>query len=132
MSSLDVSPTDYLHDRIRVPNNKSISHQTLMLCSLADGDSHVDDFLPSKNYLTTLGCLRALGVEIERHDETTLTVHERGLRGLRAPSARSSVRRSIVSPASAIAPSSPSSTRSLSRSARSEPTTHVPALVSPL
>jgi 3-phosphoshikimate 1-carboxyvinyltransferase len=71
--------------QVRVPGDKSISHRALILGSLADGDSHVSGFLPSGDCLATLDCLRALGVEVERHDETTLTVHGRGLRGLESP-----------------------------------------------
>jgi 3-phosphoshikimate 1-carboxyvinyltransferase len=58
-----------------------------MLGMLADGRSHVGGFLPSKDCLATLSCLRALGVDVEVHNATALTVHGRGLRGLRVPAA---------------------------------------------
>jgi 3-phosphoshikimate 1-carboxyvinyltransferase len=85
MTQLTVSSSSRLRGRVRVPGDKSISHRALMLGSLADGDSQVSGFLPSGDCLATLSCLRALGIEIERHDETTLTVHGRGLRGLHKP-----------------------------------------------
>jgi 3-phosphoshikimate 1-carboxyvinyltransferase len=68
-----------------VPGDKSISHRALLLGALASGVCRVEGFLPSEDCLATLGCLRALGVEIEVQDVTSLTVHGRGLRGLRAP-----------------------------------------------
>lgn len=80
-----ISSSASLRGRVRVPGDKSISHRALMLGSLAAGETHVSGFLPSGDCTATIGCMRALGVAIERHDETTLTVHGQGLRGLSAP-----------------------------------------------
>ncbi len=76
-----------LRGRVRVPGDKSISHRALLLGALAEGDSQVEGFLPAGDCLATLACLRALGVEIEAHDASTLTVRGRGVEGLRAPTA---------------------------------------------
>ena len=85
MSQLSIHPAASLRGQVRVPGDKSISHRALMLGGLADGTSQIGGFLPSKDCLATLGCLRALGVKVEAHDATTLTIHGHGLRGLRAP-----------------------------------------------
>jgi 3-phosphoshikimate 1-carboxyvinyltransferase len=77
-----------LRGRVRVPGDKSISHRAVMFGSLAEGISHIEGFLPSGDCLATVGCMRALGVEIEAHGETSLVVHGRGLHGLSAPGAR--------------------------------------------
>jgi len=87
MSRLTVRSGESLRGRIRVPGDKSISHRALLLGALADGTSRISGFLPSGDCLATLACLQALGVDVETHDSTTLTVHGRGLHGLRAPSA---------------------------------------------
>jgi 3-phosphoshikimate 1-carboxyvinyltransferase len=58
-----------------------------MLGSLAMGTSRVEGFLPSGDCLATLGCLRALGMPVERQDETSVTVHGRGLHGYAPPAA---------------------------------------------
>ena len=87
MSQLIVRSSGPLSGRVRVPGDKSISHRALMFGALAEGESRIEGFLPSGDCLATLGCLRALGVEIDQHDETTLTVHGRGLRGLQEPAA---------------------------------------------
>ena len=87
MSQLTVHPAGSLRGRIRVPGDKSISHRALLFGALADGAGRISGFLPSGDCLATLSCLRELGVQIETHDATTLTVHGRGLRGLRAPDA---------------------------------------------
>jgi 3-phosphoshikimate 1-carboxyvinyltransferase len=109
MSRLIVHPGAPLRGQARVPGDKSISHRTLMLGALADGVSHVSGFLPGDDCLATLGCMRALGVEIEIGSEgfsrlganagatveaataeavtTNVTIHGRGLRGLQTPAA---------------------------------------------
>jgi 3-phosphoshikimate 1-carboxyvinyltransferase len=76
-----------LRGRVCVPGDKSVSHRALLLGALAEGDSKVSGFLPSGDCLATLACLRALGVEVEIHEPTALTVHGRGLGGLQAPRA---------------------------------------------
>jgi 3-phosphoshikimate 1-carboxyvinyltransferase len=85
MDQLTVRSSAPLRGRIRGPGDKSISHRALLLGALSDRMSRISGFLPSGDCLATLACLRALGVQIEAHDATTLTVHGRGLRGLRAP-----------------------------------------------
>ena len=87
MSRFIVQSGGALRGRGRVPGDKSISHRTLLLGALAEGDSHIAGFLPSRDTLATLECIRALGIEVERHDATTLTIRGRGLRGLSAPAA---------------------------------------------
>ncbi len=85
MGQLTIHPGAPLRGRGHVPGDKSISHRALLLGSLASGTSRISGFLPSGDCLATLACLRALGVEVETHDPTTLTIHGRGLHGLRAP-----------------------------------------------
>jgi 3-phosphoshikimate 1-carboxyvinyltransferase len=65
-----------------VPGDKSISHRALLLAAIAQGSSRVDGFLPSADCQATLHAIRALGMEVEQSDPSTLTVHGQGLRGL--------------------------------------------------
>jgi 3-phosphoshikimate 1-carboxyvinyltransferase len=83
--TIRVRPGGGLQGRVHVPGDKSISHRALIFGALADGISQVRGFLPAGDTLATLGCMRMLGVPIDRRDETTLTVHGRGLHGLQAP-----------------------------------------------
>ena len=87
MSQLTVKSKVSLRGTVSVPGDKSISHRALLLGALADGVTQVKGFLPCGDCLATLGCLRALGVGVEAHDETALTVHGRGLYGLEASAA---------------------------------------------
>ncbi|PJF44871.1 MAG: 3-phosphoshikimate 1-carboxyvinyltransferase [Phototrophicales bacterium] len=83
--SLRVCPNQELNGTVRVPGDKSISHRALILGALADGLTQVRGWLPAGDTLATLQCMRALGVQIDQHDTTTLTVHGVGLDGLEAP-----------------------------------------------
>ncbi len=87
MTHYTVHPASSLHGRARVPGDKSLSHRAVLLGALAAGDSRVHGFLPAGDCRATIACMRALGIEINEQDATTLTIHGRGLRGLRAPAA---------------------------------------------
>jgi 3-phosphoshikimate 1-carboxyvinyltransferase len=80
-----VRPGRELSGTVRVPGDKSISHRALILGALATGVTEVRGWLPAGDTLATLNCMRALGVNIEQHDDTTLTVHGVGLDGLEQP-----------------------------------------------
>ncbi|KLU38913.1 MAG: 3-phosphoshikimate 1-carboxyvinyltransferase [Peptococcaceae bacterium 1109] len=67
-----------------VPGDKSITHRALILAALAEGTSEIYNPLSSLDCLSTVNCLRALGVEIEEHPEK-MVVHGVGLQGLQPP-----------------------------------------------
>ncbi|MFN3785871.1 MAG: 3-phosphoshikimate 1-carboxyvinyltransferase, partial [Thiothrix sp.] len=54
-----VQPGGSLQGRIRVPGDKSISHRSIMLGSLAEGTTHVSGFLQGEDCLCTLKAFRA-------------------------------------------------------------------------
>ena len=60
-----------------MPGDKSISHRAVMLASMSNGVCVIKGFLPSEDCMSTVNAMRALGVEIEIADETTLIVHGR-------------------------------------------------------
>ncbi len=67
---------------IKVPGDKSISHRSVMIGSIANGISTVENFLPGQDCLSTVSCMRQLGAEIEELSPTSLKINGRGLRGL--------------------------------------------------
>lgn len=75
-----------LRGQLRVPGDKSISHRSIMLGSLAEGVTRVSGFLEGEDSLATLAAFRAMGVRIDGPDNGRVTVHGVGLHGLRAPS----------------------------------------------
>jgi 3-phosphoshikimate 1-carboxyvinyltransferase len=80
-----VQPGGSLRGRIRVPGDKSISHRSIMLGSIAEGTTEVSGFLEGEDSLATLNAFRAMGVEIEGPDNGRVVVHGVGLHGLRKP-----------------------------------------------
>lgn len=70
---------------LRVPGDKSISHRAVMLGAIAEGVTQVSGFLHGEDNLATVNAFRAMGVDIEQHSDTELTIHGVGLHGLAAP-----------------------------------------------
>jgi len=85
--SYHVSPGGGLTGEIRVPGDKSISHRSIMLGSLAEGTTTVEGFLEGEDSLATLEAFRAMGVRIEGPLQGRVTIHGVGLHGLQAPAA---------------------------------------------
>ena len=74
-----------LKGSIKVPGDKSISHRSIMLGSIAKGKTHVSGFLSGADCLSTISCFKAMGVEIEQ-DGDRVTINGNGMHGLKAPS----------------------------------------------
>jgi len=77
-------PGGAVKGRIRVPGDKSISHRSIMLGSLAEGVTRVTGFLQGEDSLATLQAFRDMGVQIDGPDNGNVTVHGVGMRGLKA------------------------------------------------
>ena len=78
-------PGGALTGEARVPGDKSISHRSIMLGALADGQTRVSGFLEGEDALATVAAFRAMGVSIEGPDEGRVTIQGAGIQGLRAP-----------------------------------------------
>ncbi|OWK37056.1 3-phosphoshikimate 1-carboxyvinyltransferase [Pseudomonas oleovorans subsp. oleovorans] len=78
-------PGSSLAGRIRVPGDKSISHRSIMLGSLAEGTTEVEGFLEGEDALATLQAFRDMGVVIEGPHHGRVIIHGVGLHGLKAP-----------------------------------------------
>ena len=81
-----VKPGGSLNGEIRVPGDKSVSHRSIMLGSLAEGVTHISGFLEGEDSLATLQAFRDMGVEIEGPEDGKVTVHGVGMHGLKSPS----------------------------------------------
>jgi len=73
-----------LRGEAEVPPDKSISHRAAILGALAEGRTTARSFLRSEDCLSTLFCLRSLGVELELSGDT-LVVEGRGPEGWMEP-----------------------------------------------
>lgn len=74
-----------LRGEIQIPGDKSISHRSVMFGALAKGTTEITHFLQGADCLSTIGCFREMGIEIENTNEKII-VHGKGLHGLSAPS----------------------------------------------
>ncbi|MBR1805022.1 MAG: 3-phosphoshikimate 1-carboxyvinyltransferase [Selenomonadaceae bacterium] len=74
--------THGLRGTIKIPGDKSISHRSVILSSLATTPVEVTNFLAGADCLSTVACMKALGATIERAGEKLL-VTGNGLHGLR-------------------------------------------------
>ena len=83
--TFNVQPGGSLRGEIRVPGDKSMSHRSIMLGSLAEGVTHVTGFLNAEDALATLQAFRAMGVEIEGPENGEVTIHGVGKHGLKQP-----------------------------------------------
>lgn len=80
-----LDPGGKLTGRIRVPGDKSMSHRSIMLGSIAEGRTTVSGFLEGEDALATLASFRDMGVQITDPDAGELTIDGVGLRGLEPP-----------------------------------------------
>lgn len=70
---------------IDIPGDKSISHRSVMFAGLGNTPVHIKNFLHAADCLSTVGVMRALGVNVEFLNEKELIVTGRGLHGLSEP-----------------------------------------------
>jgi 3-phosphoshikimate 1-carboxyvinyltransferase len=81
-----VSSPRRLQGSIAIPPDKSISHRAAILNAIAAGEAVVEDFLTAEDCLSTLACLRAVGIDWSLRENpngrSDLTIAGRGLAGL--------------------------------------------------
>jgi len=65
-STVIVRPARNVAGSVRLPGDKSISHRYAMLAGIAKGDSRLKNFSTGADCASTLTCLRALGVDVQR------------------------------------------------------------------
>lgn len=87
LTEFHVASTARMSGLARVPGDKSISHRSIMMGSLADGVTDIEGFLEGEDALATMNAFRAMGVYIEGPDQGRVRVHGVGLHGLKAPTA---------------------------------------------
>ncbi len=71
---------------ITVSADKSISHRTLILASLAQGESRIRNILQAEDINSTFRCMTQLGIDIKQQDDF-LVANGKGLHGLKEPEA---------------------------------------------
>src|ERR1039458_9747312 len=79
-----ISPASAITGAITLPGDKSISHRYAMISAIAEGPSHIHNYSTGADCHSTLGCVRALGIDVAV-DGTDVVIQGKGLDGLRAP-----------------------------------------------
>jgi 3-phosphoshikimate 1-carboxyvinyltransferase len=79
-----ILPAGSINGVIELPGDKSISHRYAMIAAIAEGTTKIRNYSTGADCQSTLGCVRALGAEVEKRDGATW-IHGSGLDGLRAP-----------------------------------------------
>ncbi len=82
---LKISNDGPLVGRCGVPGDKSISHRAVIFGSIAEGSSHIRNFLDGHDCRATMNIMRAMGVRIDEISRTRLEVHGVGIHGLQEP-----------------------------------------------
>jgi 3-phosphoshikimate 1-carboxyvinyltransferase len=74
-----------LRGKITIPGDKSISHRSLMLGAIAEGETVIHGLLLGEDPRSTASCFRAMGVEISQLNSEKVIVKGRGLGNLQEP-----------------------------------------------
>jgi 3-phosphoshikimate 1-carboxyvinyltransferase len=82
---LVIEKINQLKGNISVPGDKSISHRSLILGSIAQGETRIYNFLNSLDCLQTFECMQSLGAEIELSEDNFIKIKGKGLYGLQEP-----------------------------------------------
>lgn len=81
---LTIKPSCMLRGEVTLPADKSISHRAIILPSIAQGESYIEELQKGKDLLATIECMHNLGVNIQRR-EKGIVIEGKGLRGLKEP-----------------------------------------------
>jgi 3-phosphoshikimate 1-carboxyvinyltransferase len=81
---MKIKRTTCLKGTIKLPGDKSISHRSAIISSLANGETKIENFASSADCASTLACLQNLGVEIKRNGSTVI-IKGVGKQGFREP-----------------------------------------------
>jgi 3-phosphoshikimate 1-carboxyvinyltransferase len=77
-----ISPAAAITGDIVLPGDKSISHRYALIAAIAEGETRIRNYSTGADCHSTLGCVRALGIEVEGAG-TEFVIRGRGLEGLR-------------------------------------------------
>lgn len=84
---MQITHFTHLRGEVTVPGDKSISHRSIMLGSLAKGTTEVTGFLQGADCLSSIACFQKMGIDIENDKvHNVVKIKGKGLHGLQQPS----------------------------------------------
>lgn len=81
-----ISSVSSLNGTIDIPGDKSISHRALIFAAMARGITKIENLSTAADCMSTVSCLRAIGIKIDKQAEGTFTVEGKGRFGFTEPS----------------------------------------------
>ena len=85
LTTYSVEPRNAIDGSVRVPGDKSISHRSIILGSIADGVTKVSGFLEAEDTLNTLAAFQNMGVKITGPNNGNVVIEGVGINGLLKP-----------------------------------------------
>lgn len=79
-----IRPASSINGNIDLPGDKSISHRAAMFAALAEGQTVISNYASSADCMSTLSCLRSLGVDSNIEGQT-VTINGAGREGFKKP-----------------------------------------------
>lgn len=73
-----------LKGTVAIPGDKSISHRSIMLGSIAEGTTEVHNFLQGADCLSSIACFRQMGIDIENNGDI-VRIHGQGTSWFKTP-----------------------------------------------
>lgn len=78
---MKIEKAECIRGAARLPGDKSISHRAALIGGLADGVTAISNFASSADCASTLECIQALGIKVEREVDS-VTIRGSGKQGL--------------------------------------------------
>ena len=82
MPTRDIAPARSVQGVLCLPGDKSMSHRYALLAAIAEGASQIENYSTGADCASTLSCLRALGIPIQRQGNT-VTIEGHGIDALK-------------------------------------------------
>ena len=67
---MNIEPKKKWYGTVEIPGDKSITHRAILFNAIATGSARITNALIGEDCLSSIGCMRALGAEIEREGST--------------------------------------------------------------
>jgi 3-phosphoshikimate 1-carboxyvinyltransferase len=83
--NISITPKSNLKGEIHPPGDKSISHRSVMIGSIAKGVTEINNFLKGEDCIATIKAFQKMGVKIEGIGSNNVIVHGVGIGGLKEP-----------------------------------------------
>ncbi len=79
-----INPAKCIRGKLKLPGDKSISHRAAIFSAMAEGETEIENFSTASDCVSTLNCLKNIGVEI-RHENTNVFIKGLGKTGFQKP-----------------------------------------------